>query len=322
MRNLGFRFSPSSPRRPLPPRPSCSSSSRSTSSPPTCSTNIGRASRRAGAAVAAGVYPQRLSGPCRERDLPGPFDDPDRQPPGADRDHRQCLVRPVAGAQRQGGLLRRGRDQAGIVVDRLHRVGAAPESRDAGRAVEGVAAPQPHRHGRGQGSIRGHDDRAAPRPALVLERQGLRHRPRQARAGNGRAGQRAHRRDPRRGLGAARRPAGVRAAIADHPDRGRRQARRRGSLPAQGGRGRGVPRIPRPRPRHPRPGRRPRQRDEAWPRRRARRARDRIERDRLCRAHVRHRRRGDVPPAGGSSTRCSGISSTISTIAGSIMPWS
>ena len=52
--------------------------------------------RRARAARQRHGVPQRLPGPCRDRDLSRPFDDPDRIASVAYRDHRQQLVRPVA----------------------------------------------------------------------------------------------------------------------------------------------------------------------------------------------------------------------------------
>ena len=51
--------------------------------------------RRACAAGERDGVPQRLSEPRRDRDLPRPFDDPDRRSSGAHRDHRQQLDRPV-----------------------------------------------------------------------------------------------------------------------------------------------------------------------------------------------------------------------------------
>jgi hypothetical protein len=56
-------------------------------------------------------------------------------PPGADRDHCQQLVRLVAGAVRQGSLLRRGRARSGLVDQRLHRVACSHARADAGRAT-------------------------------------------------------------------------------------------------------------------------------------------------------------------------------------------
>jgi hypothetical protein len=47
--------------------------------------------------LAGGIaFPERLSKPCSDRNLPRPFDDPDWQPPVAYRHHRQRLVRSVA----------------------------------------------------------------------------------------------------------------------------------------------------------------------------------------------------------------------------------
>ena len=66
--------------------------------------------RRARAARDRDGVPQRLPEPCRDRDLPRPFDHPDRHSSGAHRDHRQHLVRPVDRPLRQDRLLRRGRE--------------------------------------------------------------------------------------------------------------------------------------------------------------------------------------------------------------------
>jgi phosphonoacetate hydrolase len=61
----------------------------------------GQLHRRPRAAGVGGRLPLGLSGARRDRDLPGPFDDPDGQPPRAYRDRREPLFRPVGGARRQ-----------------------------------------------------------------------------------------------------------------------------------------------------------------------------------------------------------------------------
>ena len=125
--------------------------------------------------------PQRLSEPCRDRDLPGPFDHPDRRSPGPHRDHRQQLDRPVGRRAPTRGLLRRGRNASpGTLLDH-YTVSAKhllvptlgdlmkarwPASRSVAVAGKDRAAVMMGGHAR---------------PALVLGRQRVRHRPRRAR---------------------------------------------------------------------------------------------------------------------------------------------
>ena len=244
--------------------------------------------------------PQRLSEPCRDRDLPRPFDHPHRLAAGAHRDHRQQLVRPVA-APRSDKAVYCAEDErvAGLVVDHLHRLADPPEGADAGRAAEGG-----QRRPAAIVAVAGKDRSAVMmggqrrRPALVLGRQGLCHRPAGAAVpAQRRRGQRRRRRADRRAAAAAR-------------CRRRFAPPRRAPCRIEGGGkpvGDGALRARRGRcPRLPRLARRSTARRSRSPRAlidemqlgsgpRHRHPLDRPRGDRLCRPQLWHRRAGDVP---------------------------
>ena len=183
--------------------------------------------------------PQRLSEPCRDRDLPRPFDHPHRRPPGAHRDHRQHLDRPVAQraptrasiAPRTSAC--RARSSINYTVSPMHLL--VPT---LGELMKARWPGEPQRRGRRQGPRGGDDERPQRRPALVLGRQEVRDRPR------GRAVPRSVARGQRGRRGAARRSRGRRSSRrrsarprrASIADRRRRQAGRRRPLRARRGR--------------------------------------------------------------------------------------
>ena len=117
--------------------------------------------RRAGAAGQRDGVPQRLSGPCGDRDLPRTLHDPHRIASDAHGDHRQHLGRPVRPAVRQDGLLRRRRARRGLFDHQLHRVALPSAGADAGRPPEAALAAEPQRRRGGQGSGGGDDGRAS-----------------------------------------------------------------------------------------------------------------------------------------------------------------
>ena len=184
--------------------------------------------RRARADGVRDSVPQRLSKPCRDRNLPGPFDHPHRRSSCAHRDHRQCLDRSDGNALRQERLLRArmknapGSSSSAYKVSPKHLLRA-----DAGRSDEGALARQPQRRCFGQGPRRGDDDRPQGRSALVLDRQkfetDLSGRGSAAGRGQGQCRDRRRACSAREALG-RRRSAGEGAS---DRDRGRRQAGRR-----------------------------------------------------------------------------------------------
>ena len=135
------------------------------------------------------VFPVRLPVARRDRDLPRPFDHPHRRPPGADRDHRQQLVRPERRPRRQIYLLRRGRARPRQHVRELHRLARPPARADARRPDAPRRSAQPRRRRRRQGPRGGDDGRPQSQPALVVGRARLRQPCRRRRAGRGAAGQ-------------------------------------------------------------------------------------------------------------------------------------
>ena len=155
------RRRPAPPRLPPAGRPSCSSSSRSTSSRPTCSTNTARispaawrgsrAGRCSATAIRATPRPRparaiRPSSPAITRRAPG-------SSPTSGSTSRVAAVR-------QERLLRRGRARAGHVARSTTRSRPMHLARaDARRADEGALAGQPQRRRRGQGPRGGDDER-------------------------------------------------------------------------------------------------------------------------------------------------------------------
>ena len=120
----------------------------------------------------------------------------------------------VAALRQDASIAPRTRRVPGTISIALHGLADAPAGADARRADEGALARQPQRRGRRQGPRGGDDGRAQRRPALVLDRQAVRHRPRRRRG--------ARRSSPKV---ERRRRRGARAR------RGRRSSRRRSARP-------------------------------------------------------------------------------------------
>ena len=162
-----------------PALPSCSSSSRSTSSRPTCGTNTARTSPAAwpgsgaGAAFRNGYQSHAATETCPGHSTILTGDHPSRTGIIANVWTDQSVAE-----DRQERLLRRGRDRAGHELERLQGLARPSPRPDAGRADEGALAGEPQRRRIGQGPRRGDDDRATGRSALVLDRQEVRNRPR------------------------------------------------------------------------------------------------------------------------------------------------
>ena len=139
--------------------------------------------RRHAAARAGRGLPRRLPVARRDRDLPRPFHHPHRRPPGADRHHRQQLVRPGRGARGQIYLLLRGRARPRLHLRTLHRLRPASARADARRPDAARRSAQPRRRGRRQGPRRGDDGRAQPDQRWWWGGPRLRQPCRRARAG-------------------------------------------------------------------------------------------------------------------------------------------
>ena len=163
-----------------------------------------------------------------------------------------------------------------------------------------------------QGPRRGDDGRPHRRPALVLDGQQVRHRPRgrAGPAGRGQGERAGRRRIWRSRAGRSSTPPSARRRRSAIAIKAAASRSARAACP-QGWRCGRVPRLARIRRRHARPRCRSRRRDAARPRRRSRPARDQPVRDRLCRPQIRHRGRGDVPAVDSSSTARSATSSML-----------
>ena len=280
-------------------RPSCSSSSRSTNSPPTCSTNIARnspagsrGSRRAWRiATAIRATPTTETCPGHSTILTGDH-------PARTGHHLNAWV--DQSTPRADKTVYCAEDESAPGSTSIHyKVSPASSARaDARRADEAQVARKPQCRGLGQGPLRGHDERPRRRPALVLDRQQVRDGPcRRGAAGSRCANQCGGRRGDRRAHAGARSAAVLRG---QGPGRFRSKAAASRSAPAVragGGRFVGVPRFPRL--------------DAAVLALSAALIQDMqlgahaapdiisvgLVGDRLCRPHLRHRRPGDVPSA-------------------------
>ena len=116
--------------------------------------------RRPRAARERDGVPQRLSEPCRDRDLPGPFDMLTGDHPARTGIIANTWIDQSVGRVRHQRLLRRGRERPRHQLDRLQGLAQASAGADARRADEGAMAGQPHRRRRRQGPRGDHDGRA------------------------------------------------------------------------------------------------------------------------------------------------------------------
>ncbi len=181
--------SPLPPPRSSPLPPSSSSSSPSTSSRRTCSTNIGRSSPAGFARLASGtVFRNGYQSHAMTETCPGHSTILTGDHPARTGIVEQLLDRPVDRPLGQERLLRRGRDACRAPARSRYKV--SPKHLLVPTLGELMKARWP---GSRSVAVAGKDraavmmTRARRRPALVLERQDIRHRS----AGLGRAGDRA-----------------------------------------------------------------------------------------------------------------------------------
>ena len=116
--------------------------------------------------------PRRLPEPCRDRDLPRPFDADDRAASGGDRHHRQQLVRRRRRADR---LLRVRRRRAGAGPRGPAARAGLPQGLDVRRMAEGRRSEIAELRGIGQGPRRDHHGGAQSRWRVLVGRRARLH---------------------------------------------------------------------------------------------------------------------------------------------------
>jgi hypothetical protein len=110
--------------------------------------------------LSGAVFPHGLSEPCRDRDLPRPFDDPDRRPPRTPASSPMTGPTSARRARGQDRLLRRGRERAG---QHLENYTVSDKHLKVPTLGEWMKLADPRARvvvGRGQGPFGGDDGRA------------------------------------------------------------------------------------------------------------------------------------------------------------------